>query len=397
MMQILLSPRRLSGIDAARGVALFGMVSTHVLPLYSPDTGTATWAALVFSGRASGLFAVIAGIGIAFLTGGSSPHRGASLTADRRGIAVRALIIGLIGLALGGLETSIALILFHYAALFLVALPFAGLSFRPLAVWAGTWIVLSPVAAYLLRPTMGQAASHPSLGANPTFHDFLDPQVLLTNIFLTGYYPVLQWMSFVLVGMAVGRLDLKRLSVQLGLLGAGLTGAIVAKVVSAQLLDQGGGLQVLLNTPAGQTRPLEAMLDVGLTGIDQSGTWWWLAVSAPHSGTPFDLLHVAGSAMAVIAVCLMLTRKHRNWLLPLSATGAMTLTLYSLHVAVMSVADQQDPLPDPVQLFWIQTVIAVGLGLFFHHMKFRGPLELLISQAARAARETPGGVRDEID
>lgn len=363
------------------------MMSTHIFPLYSSSTSNATWIALVFSGRASGLFAVVAGIGLAFLTGGRSPHRDGALAADRRGIVIRALIIALTGLVLGGVETNIAIILFHYGILFLVALPFTGLPFKALAAWAVAWTLLSPAAAYLLRPLVRENVDPSSLGANPTFEHFFEPRTLFADVFLTGYYPVLQWLSFVLIGMAIGRLNLRRLGVQLGLLGAGLATAIMAKLISAELLGRGGGLQALLRTPDGNAYPLETMLNVGLTGINQSGSWWWLAVSAPHSGAPLDLLHVAGSATATIAICFLVTRKYPNLLLPLSATGAMTLTLYSLHIAVMSAAGQLNPSPDAVQLFWVQVVIAVGLGILFHRLKVRGPLELLISGAAGAARK----------
>ena len=105
--------RRLTGIDAARGVALLGMMATHIFSLYNEQTGEPSWTGLVFSGRSSALFAVVAGIGLALLTGGSQPRSGRALSSDRRGIAVRALIIALIGLALGGLDTTIAVILFH--------------------------------------------------------------------------------------------------------------------------------------------------------------------------------------------------------------------------------------------------------------------------------------------
>ncbi|SDI84812.1 Protein of unknown function [Arthrobacter subterraneus] len=392
-MHTKLLPRRLTGIDAARGTALLGMISTHVFPLYASDTGEATWTALVFSGRASGLFAVVAGIGLALLTGGNSPHRGGALAADRRGIAVRALIIALVGLALGSVETNIAIILFHYGILFLLALPFTGLPFKALAAWAAVWMLLSPVAAYLLRPLMLQQVDPPSLGANPFFGHLVTPATLSADIFLTGYYPVLQWITFVLVGMAIGRLNLERLGVQLGLLGVGLTAAVMAKLLSWQLLGPGGGLKALSETPEGSTHPLEAMLEVGFAGIDQSGSWWWLAVSAPHSGAPLDLLHVAGSAAATIGFGLLLTRRHRNLLLPLSAPGAMTLSLYTLHICVMSVVQQLNPLPDPVPLFWVQAVMAVMFSLIFHHLKSRGPLESLLSQAAGAARSTHSSLR----
>ncbi|WP_105031572.1 heparan-alpha-glucosaminide N-acetyltransferase domain-containing protein [Arthrobacter ruber] len=387
------APRRLTGIDAARGVALFGMMSTHVLPLYTPGTTEATWTALLFSGRASGLFAVVAGIGLALLTGGRFPHRDRTLSADRRGIAVRAVIIALVGLVLGGVETNIAIILFHYGVLFLLALPFTGLRTGPLAAWAAGWVVLAPVAAYLLRPVVAGSVVPASVGGNPLFEHFLVPQTLAADVFLTGYYPVLQWLGFLLIGMVIGRLDLSRLGVQLGLLVAGTIAAVGARFVSAQLLGPGGGLAALLQTPDGRRYPLEAMLDVGLAGVDQSGSWWWLAVSAPHSGTTLDLVHVAGSAAAVVAVCLLLTRRFPQALLPLSAPGAMTLTLYSLHICVMSWADQLVPLPDPLQLFWVQVLAAVALGILFQRLHARGPLELLTSGAANAAREGHAEVR----
>jgi uncharacterized membrane protein len=385
--------RRLTGIDAARGVALFGMMSTHVLPLYIPGTTEATWTALLFSGRASGLFAVVAGIGLALLTGGHAQHRDRTLSADRRGIAVRALVIALIGLVLGGVETNIAIILFHYGVLFLVALPFTGLRVRALAAWAAGWLLLAPVAAYLLRPVVAATVDPPSLGANPIFEHFLEPGTLAADVFLTGYYPVLQWLGFLLVGMGIGRLDLSRLGTQLALLGAGASAAIGAKLLSAQLLGPGGGLAALLQTPDGSRYPLEAMLDVGLAGVDQSGSWWWLAVSAPHSGTTLDMVHVAGSAAAVVGLCLLLTRRFPGALLPLSAPGAMTLTLYSLHVCVMSWADQLDPLPEPLQLFWLQVVGAVAIGILFQRVGSRGPLELIASGAATAARDGHADVR----
>ncbi|WP_434992694.1 heparan-alpha-glucosaminide N-acetyltransferase domain-containing protein [Arthrobacter sp. Ld5] len=381
------SARRLTGIDAARGLALFGMMSTHVLPLYAPGSTEATWTALLFSGRASGLFAVVAGIGLALLTGGRSPHRERTLSADRTGIAVRAVVIALIGFVLGGVETNIAIILVHYGVLFLLALPFVGLRLRVLAAWTAGWLLLAPVAAYLLRPLMSAAVDPPSVGGNPVFEHVLEPATLGADLFLTGYYPVLQWLGFVLVGLLIGRLDLSRLGVQLGLLAAGVLAAAGARLLSAQLLGPAGGLTALRETPDGSRYPLEAMLDVGLGGVDQSGSWWWLAVSAPHSGTTPDLVHVAGSAAAVVAVCLLLTRRFPQALLPLSAPGAMTLTLYALHICVMSWADELAPLPDPLVLFWLQVAAAVAIGVLFQRLHSRGPLELLASGAANAARD----------
>lgn len=386
------SPGRLAGIDAARGIALFGMMSTHVFPLYIEGTSDASWIGLTFSGRSSALFALVAGIGLALLTGGHRLHDRAGISRDRRGIAARAVVVAMVGLMLGGLETNIAVILFHYGVLFLLALPFAGLPARRLAWWAIGWVLLSPVAAFLLRPWAQGTVEPADLGRNPALEHFAQPLTLITDILLTGYYPALQWLSYLLVGMVIGRLDLRVIGVQAGLLLGGIAVAGVAKFTSALLLGPMGGLAVLLQTPEGQRNDVEAMLPVSLTGIDQSGTFWWLAVSAPHSGTPLDLMHTAGTAAAVVGLCLLVAR-HLPWLLlPLSAPGAMTLTLYSLHIWTMSIVDQQEPALDPAPVYWAQVAVFVALGLLLSRLNARGPLEFVASGAADFAR-TAGTVR----
>lgn len=386
------TPARLSGIDAARGIALFGMMSTHVFPLYVEGTSQASWIGATFSGRSSALFALVAGIGLALLTGGNRMHDRAGLSRDRRGIAARAVVIAMVGLMLGGLETNIAVILFHYGILFLMALPFVGMPLSRLAWWAAGWVLLSPVAAFLLRPWVEGTVNPPDLSGNPALEHFGQPATLLADILVTGYYPALQWLSYLLVGMLIGRLNLRALSVQAGLLLAGVGVAGSAKFVSALLLGPLGGLAVLLQTPQGQRYDIEAMLPVSLTGIDQSGTLWWLAVSAPHSGTPLDLVHTAGTSAAVVGLCLLIARRLEWLLLPLSASGAITLTLYSLHIWIMSIVDQQDVPPDPAPVYWAQVVMFVATGLLLRKLNARGPLEYVAAGASDVARSA-GTVR----
>ena len=380
------TPGRLSGIDAARGIALFGMMSTHVFPLYVEGTSEASWIGSTFSGRSSALFALVAGIGLALLTGGNRMHDRAGISRDRRGIAARAVVIAMVGLMLGGLETNIAVILFHYGILFLMALPFVGMPLGRLCWWAAGWTLLSPVAAFLLRPWVEGAVNPPDLDGNPALEHFAQPVTLLADILVTGYYPALQWLSYLLLGMLIGRLNLRSLGVQAGLLLAGVGVAGLAKFVSALLLGPLGGLAVLLQTPQGQRFDLEAMLPVSLTGIDQSGTWWWLAASAPHSGTPLDLMHTAGTAAAVVGLCLLVTRRLQWLLLPLSAPGALTLTLYSLHIWIMSIVDQQDVPLDPAPVYWAQAAVFVAVGLLLRKLNARGPLEFVVAGANDFAR-----------
>ena len=90
--------------------------------------------------------------------------------------------------------------------------------------------------------------------------------------------------------MAVGRLDLRRVRVAAGLLAGGAALARWPRAASALLLGPGGGAAAL-----GAERWRERRY-----GTTPTDSWWWLAVDAPHSGTPFDLAHTTGTALAVL-------------------------------------------------------------------------------------------------
>ncbi|MDQ0120716.1 putative membrane protein [Pseudarthrobacter defluvii] len=386
-------PGRLRGIDAARGVALLGMMATHLLPTFESNANlTPTWIGLTFSGRAAALFAVLAGVGLALSTGKDKPLAGPGLTAARRGVALRALVIAAVGLTLGGLEVNVAIILVHYAVLFLCILPFLGLGVKPLCAWAGGWLLASPVLAYLMRPWLLAPEPPLKLGHNPGWEDLGTPSRLLADVFFTGYYPVFQWLSYLLVGLVIGRLVLTKALVPILLLAAGTVVAVAAKALGAAAMEDWGGLAALekvLNSPG---YPLGSVLQVNLTGIPQEGSWWWLASAAPHSGTPLDLLHTSAVAAAVIGACLLLGRL-AEWvdldlLLPLRGAGAMTLTLYTVHVWVVS-SFYLKPLPagwTEDGMYFAQAATAITVGIVFARLSWRGPLEWAGHAAAVVGR-----------
>ncbi|SDT13196.1 Protein of unknown function [Pseudarthrobacter equi] len=387
------APGRLYGIDAARGIALLGMMATHLLPTFESNASlTPTWIGLAFSGRAAALFAVLAGVGLALSTGKNRPLAAGELSAARRGVALRALVIAAVGLSLGGLEVNLAVILVHYAVLFLCILPFLGMGLKQLCAWAAGWIVGSPVLAYLLRPWLLTAEPPLQLGHNPGWEDLATPARLVADVFLTGYYPVFQWMSYLLVGLAIGRLVLSKALVPVALLAGGTVVAVAAKVLGVTAMEDWGGraaLEKVLNAPG---YPLDSVLQVNLTGIRQEGSWWWLASAAPHSGTSLDLLHTSGVAAAVIGACLLLGRL-AEWvdldlLLPLRGAGAMTLTLYTVHVWVVS-GFYLKPLPagwTEDGMYFAQAATAVVVGMVFVLLKWRGPLEWVGHAASQLGR-----------
>jgi len=387
------APARLAGVDAARGLALLGMMATHVLPTFESNAQlTPTWVGLAFSGRAAALFAVLAGVGLALSTGREHPPQGAQLRSARRGVALRALVVAAVGLSLGGLDVNIAVILVHYALLFLCVLPFIGLGAKRLFALAAAWLLAAPVVAYLLRPWLLSAEPALRLGHNPGWEDLAEPARLLGDLFLTGYYPVLQWLAYLLIGLAVGRLALSTTAVPVLLLAGGTVSAVLAKGLSVVAMEDWGGRAALQEQIGDPAYPLASLLQVNLAGIDQTGSVWWLASSAPHSGTTLDLLHTSGVAVAVLGLSLLLvraaTRVKRDLMLPLRGAGAMTLTLYTLHIWVTASLNGR-PLPpgwNVEGLYWAQAFAVLVVGAIFAAGSWRGPLEWVAHAAHRVGR-----------
>ena len=393
---------RLLGVDAARGLALLGMMGTHLVSSTADDGGV-SWVYEVFSGRASALFAVLAGVGLALATGRTRPPRGRDLRAARAGVLARAGVIAAVGLAVGLAPGNIYVILVYYGLLFAVGSLFVGLGARTLAVLAATWLVLSPVASHLLRQLLVGPPGAPSYDV-PSPASLLDPVGLLTGLALTGVYPVLTWTGYLLLGLAVGRMPLDRARTAVGLLVTGVVLAVAAPLASAAALSAAGGTRVLAESlpPSWGLTDLDRALAVFLPGSTPTTSWAWLLVDTPHSATPFDLLATSGSALAALGLALLvasagpvvrLTAGEPRplgtlLLVPLAAAGSATLTLYTLHVltagTTSAVAGQEGA--------WVlHAAAAVVIGLALREAGSRGPLEHLAFRASAAARRWAAG------
>ncbi len=370
---------RVVGVDVARAIALIGMAATHIFPGFTAD-GDQHVSHVLASGRAAALFALLAGVSLAVASGGGRPPAGSALRAARAGVLARAALLVTVGLLLGQVESPPLVILAYYGLLFVVALPFLGWGTRPLALAAASAAVLAPVASHLLRQVV-----------DPTSIDEPGGADLLVELFLTGTYPVLTWTAYLFAGLAVGRLPLRRVSVGLRLLVAGVVLAVAAKVVSAILLAAVGGESTLAQSQGRLTGPIDHLLAGGLFGTTPPGDWRWLTVSAPHSGTTFDLVHTVGTGLAVLGGCLLLSRVVPRWVLvPFAAAGSMTFTLYTLHV--LALADGS-PLRtgDPMTLWLWHVLVALVLATIWRTQVGRGPLEWLASFLDRRTRRAVGG------
>lgn len=357
------------------------MAATHIFPGFEPD-GDLHLSHAVASGRASALFAVLAGVGLALTTGGARPLRGRELRGARAGVLARACVLTGLGLLLGGVDSSPLVILAYYGLLFVVAVPVLGLSARALAVLAVVAAVVTPVASHALRTTVGPTPVEEPGGSD-----------LLIDLFLTGTYPVLTWTTYLFAGLAVGRLHLQRWSVAGRVLVLGALVSVAAKALSSVALGAVGGVERLAASTGATTQSVEASLSAGMFGTTPATDWRWLTVSGPHSGTTFDLAHTTGTSLAVLGACLVLARLlPRGLLLPFAAAGSMTLTLYTAHVLALAVGSPL-LLADRQQLWLAHVAVALVVASVWRSTVGRGPLEALAAWSDREARQAAGGRR----
>jgi len=368
--------RRVIGVDVARALALFGMVIAHTIDSTPTGPGDVnTWFQLV-AGRSAALFAVLAGVSLVL----SSSRNGVLRPGARSALATRAVLVAVLGLLLGPLGeiAGIAVILTYYGALFLFALPVLGWSARALGLLAAAWGCLSPAVSTLVRPLMPEASL-----VIPQPASLLEPLGLLSELLVTGYYPCLTWATYLFAGMAVGRLDLRRAAVSTRLAWGGLVLSAAALVVSRMVLGSSTLARQLLASDdiVGDPTTLEELgteVTLGFFGTTPSGSWWWLAVWAPHSGSIVDLAHTTGCAILVIGICVLLTRRvtgaGRKAVTIAFGAGRMTLTLYAVHV-VLAAAAETTLVPSGVVF---NIIVLALLGALFAATAVRGPLEAAV-------------------
>lgn len=389
---------RLIGIDLARCLALLGMITAHVVGFTPGDGpgGINSWY-LLTSGRSAALFAVLAGVSIALITRRIGRPGEPGTSSARVALVTRAILLALLGLPLGLLDSGVAVILTYYGALFLLAVPVLTWSARRLIILTCAWALLAPAVSLLVRPHL------PSFSyAVPSPESLASPVQLLTELTVTGYYPVLTWGTYLFAGMAIGRLDLRRAGTGrwLALLGAWF--AALGLAISAIVTRSEGGRAALLatydrwNLASSAERnwsTLEQELRRGLYGTTPTESWTWLWVWSPHSGSVVDLVHTVGTSMLVIGVALVLVRvvgDHGAEVVRLvGGAGTMTLTLYTLHVISLGVVREQpgEALSWLGELHWqVLGVLLIGAG--FAALRWRGPLELAVSRISHTVGDT---------
>lgn len=153
--------KRLVGVDAARGLALVGMIAAHV---GMTTCGLTSVPGLLSQAhrRAAALFAVIAGMSLGIMSGRTEPHSGDRLVRTRLRLPARSAMLLVLGAALVVLDSPVSVILGYYAAWLALAIPFLRWRPRRLLVLAAATAVLGPVIGAVLPWALGVAGMAPT-------------------------------------------------------------------------------------------------------------------------------------------------------------------------------------------------------------------------------------------
>lgn len=337
-------PGRLTGLDAARAVAILGMIAVNVGP-----RGEAGLAGLLYDlpvGRASILFVVLAGVGMSLLTR-SAREPGGRL--PWRTVLWRSALLLFGGLALQELGHEVSVILAVYGVLFLLSLPLLRAPTRLVASLAGVMVVAGPVAWIGIQLATGTRFEF----ADPGLADDL-PQVV-HRVLVSGPYPVLVWCGPFLLGMVLGRAPLRERWLQRRLVLWGLVATVGAYALSQVL--------ILLAGQPGDT--------IG---------WDRLRSAVGHSQMPLWLASAVGGALAVIGGFLWAGRLVERRLGVLASAGRLSLTVYVAHLIILAALVR--PGPHTLAEGYLTTVLlsAALLALAYLWVRWRpvGPLEQLL-------------------
>lgn len=376
---------RLVGVDLARALAVFGMYIVHIGPVLSATSGVGTGVRYLADGHSSVLFATLAGFSLMLIAGRREPKTGLAGRQAKARIAIRAVVLLALGTVLA-MEYGGVIILGFYGVYFLFALPLLRLPVRTLAITAAGLALVTPQLAFALNSLLGESVQQ-SINAHDPLKKLSEVGAL--DLLLTGFYPAITWMSFVVAGMALARLDLSAVAVQRRLAALGAALAVGAYGLSLLL----AGKDALRSTAEDgkSSAGSEAASSFGSGSFPTSRSASELLSAGPHTGTTFDIIGSVGVAILVIVGATVLMDRLprlRRLAKPVIAVGTMSLTAYVGHFLVQTLLGVSAG--ESTQESWVP-VLALILGAIVFAALWsrffrRGPLEALLNAATKPAK-----------
>ncbi|MFJ2620681.1 heparan-alpha-glucosaminide N-acetyltransferase domain-containing protein [Glutamicibacter sp. NPDC087344] len=372
---------RIIGLDAARGVALMGMIAIHVMPAVNDDyEPTLIWN--IASGTASALFALLAGVGLS-LSSRRAVNSPVELAGARAALATRAGFILALGLVLALVDMPAYIILAYYGVMFLLAIPFLRLGPTALGFASLGFAVAGSLAAWQLSGSLPHLDYiDPSLSTL-----FSDPGATLSALLFTGTYPAIPWMTYICAGMAIGKLDLRSKDIQLRIGATGLFLWLSTWAASALLLGPLGGKGELIRSTRRwlSAEDVNDSLIYGLPTEIPLDSLWWQVTLIPHSNMVFEMLNTLGVGMLILVLALIIGERVAWLLHPLAILGSMTLSIYTAHLLFLATGLGTE---NPTLSFWMQIGSALLLAVLWKNISGlgQGPLEYVTGSLAGKAR-----------
>ncbi|MFT3943044.1 MAG: heparan-alpha-glucosaminide N-acetyltransferase domain-containing protein [Ancrocorticia sp.] len=427
------SMTRYVGVDIARFLAIIGMMSAHLIAVQSNfsdvspfELGAAHLVEMIAAGTSAALFAVLGGVSTVFATRRLLAEGRAG--AARLAVVVRGVVLIVIGLLLGFIPGSIAVVLTYYGVSMILIAPLLTAPNWLLAGLSGLLAVVGPFNASV-REGLGIGIGGEEL-VDMRGTDIMtlvsEPLESLRAWLLTGVYPAVTWCVYLMVGMMIGRFvvsadardQLKKAAIRL--LAIGVPMAIVARLVSWYVvshLEQFGFTGIAGLTPENFfaiPADQQHLILFGVSfGAPVTPDPWAQLLATPHSGSVIDLMYTIGTSLAVVALMVLaldvaLVGRRNRLVETVRCTGAAPLTIYSLHVivtgvlfiAAVAMMPETGEFVMPwwgagTKIFALQLSAALMIGAVLAATKRKGPLEALLSKIVQlVVRKLPARRHD---
>lgn len=389
---------RLLGLDVLRALAILGMVWMHFsVSSWLPETGAivpSTELTLldrvneVVGIRPRDIFFVLAGVTVAISTGGLTRYRGRKLLCSWRKIVIRATVLFFLSLLLGSLGAGAVEILRFYAFWLILLLPLTVFGARGLLWSAATLAVACPAIkivldnASLFQPTVKDMVLLEQISG---FGILIHPEgwgpYLQNIVFGSGStsQDTIAILPFLVLGLALGRMDLTSHVTRLRLIGGGGAVSAIALLVgmiSPTILDSAHAFDA---AQAHSRVPWQSLLSTANPG------------PANPLFSAVDCFLVAGLVAALLGALLILMQRppFTRALWPIAAFGSMSLTWYCLHLLVIGKATPLGFITTGSVLSYVLFILAAFiLSVLWRRFFTRGPLEW-IQHIAVTAVTTP--------
>jgi uncharacterized membrane protein YeiB len=356
-----ISTKRIGGYDAARALAIFGMVIVNYKITMNADNSGPEWLihlCRLIEGKAATTFVILAGVGISLMTKKAYLSANNKVICQHRiSLIKRAFFLFILGLAYTPIWPADIL---HFYGIYLLIAAFV---FTRSARTIWFLIVGFIVLFYFLLFTLNYETEWN--WETTTYHGFWTVNGMIRHVFFNGFHPVFPWMAFLLFGLWLGRKNMSNPETRRFLMIGSAILLTLSEISSHIIIEYYSSMNL----------PVALMEDVKA-----------LYGTAPMPPTLFFIASAGSTAVLIICLSIMVMEKagENRWTKPLIHTGQLSLTLYVFHVVVgMAVLEEAGLLENRSLPFsTTASVVFFIAGIFFSTMwrryHNRGPLEWIL-------------------